>query len=318
MNAVVRFPPALGHWIAQHLDQGQPPGELVAAMCARDIEPDAARAIVNAFVRARSAGAIPPSSTVDAGVAAPPPGFAPPLRRAADGDAPATPPAPAYRSEPLRLHGGNAIITTDRVVRVAARAERPALALLHGVLTAEECNDLIALARPRLAPSTVVDPATGRDVVTGWRSSLGMFFRPAENPLVARLDRRFAEVMNLPLENGEGLQVLHYPEGAGSAPHFDFLVPAHEANRASIERSGQRVSTLVAYLNEVRGGGETLFPSAGWAVSPQQGNAVYFEYCNSHGELDHASLHGSNAVERGEKWVVTKWMRARKFVSAGG
>jgi prolyl 4-hydroxylase len=204
----------------------------------------------------------------------------------------------------------------DRSIRVLARTGQPVLAVLGGVLDAAECEELIAMARGRLKPSTVTDPRTGRDVTTEKRASLGMFFRPLENPLIERIDRRLAGLMNLPVAHGEGLQVLHYPEGAGSEPHFDFLVPANDANRASIARSGQRVATLVSYLNDVPAGGETIFPAAGWAVSPVRGNAAYFEYCNSLGELDHASLHASRAVQRGEKWVATKWMRARPFVSA--
>lgn len=204
----------------------------------------------------------------------------------------------------------------DRTVRVIARAERPVLAVLDGIIDADECEELIARARGRLRPSTVVDPATGRDTVSGLRASFGMFFRPLENPLVERLDRRMAALMNLPVEHGEGLQVLHYPEGAGSAPHFDFLVPSNAANRESVARSGQRVSTLVTYLNDVPEGGETVFPAAGWTVSPRRGHAVYFEYCNGQGELDHTSLHASRAVLRGEKWVATKWMRSQRFVSA--
>lgn len=202
------------------------------------------------------------------------------------------------------------------VARVVARAEPLRMAVLDGVIDANECEELIALARPRLKPSTIVDPSTGRDTVSGLRASFGMFFRPLENPLVERLDRRMAALMNLPVEHGEGLQVLHYPEGAGSAPHFDFLVPSNDANRASIARSGQRVSTLVTYLNDVPEGGETAFPVVGWMVSPRRGHAVYFEYCNAADELDHASLHASQAVLRGEKWVATKWMRSRRFVSA--
>lgn len=203
-----------------------------------------------------------------------------------------------------------------RAVRVIARVDPPRLAILDGVIDADECEELIDMARGRLTPSTVVDPATGRDTVSGLRASYGMFFRPLENPLVERLDRRMAALMNLPVAQGEGLQVLHYPEGAGSAPHFDFLVPSNAANVASIARSGQRVSTLVTYLNDVPEGGETAFPAIGWTVSPRLGHAVYFEYCNAAGELDHASLHASQAVLHGEKWVATKWMRSRPFVSA--
>ena len=301
MTTVVRFPPALGDWVRQHLDNGVAPGELRGALQERDIAVEAAQAIVDAFVRARRGERSMPIDQV----ALP----AEPMPSALHG-------APPYRYETPRFRPGTSIATDDRIVRVAARAERPMLAVLNGVFSAEECEEVIALARGRLRPSTLVDPRTGRDVVSGLRSSLGMFFRPAETPLIARLDRRIAEIMNLPVSHGEGLQILHYPEGAGSAPHYDFLVPSNPANQASIARSGQRVSTLVTYLNDVPAGGETVFPAAGWAVSPQRGNAVYFEYANSHGELDHASLHASSAVTRGEKWVATKWMRERVFVSA--
>jgi prolyl 4-hydroxylase len=149
------------------------------------------------------------------------------------------------------------------------------------------------------------------------RSSEGMFFRLQENPLVARIDRRVSRLMNLPLENGEGLQILRYRSGAQSVPHFDFLMPTNAANVASLERSGQRVSTLVIYLNDVAQGGETVFPEIGLAVTPRKGSAVYFEYCNSAGQLDSLSLHAASSVRAGEMWVATKWMRQRRFVPAG-
>jgi prolyl 4-hydroxylase len=307
MTTVVRFPPALGDWVRQHLDNGVAPGDLRGALQERDIAAEAAQAIVEAFVRARRGERAMPVDQVEL---APAPVPAPAPIALGMGE------APLYRYETPRFRSGTSIATDDRLVRVAARAERPMLAVLNGVFSPDECEEVIALARGRLRPSTLVDPRTGLDVVSGLRSSLGMFFRPAETPLIARLDRRIAEIMNLPVSHGEGLQILHYPEGAGSAPHYDFLVPSNPANQASIARSGQRVSTLVTYLNDVPAGGETVFPAAGWAVSPQRGNAVYFEYANSLGELDHASLHASSAVTRGEKWVATKWMRERVFVSA--
>ena len=137
-----------------------------------------------------------------------------------------------------RLRGGTEIETPDRRVGVAARAERPALAVLTGLTSPAECAQLIALARGRLAPSTLVDPTTGRDVTSLQRTSQGMFFRPGENALVDRLQRRFASLMGLPLAHAEGLQVLHYSESAGSAPHHDFLVPSNEANRPRSNAAG--------------------------------------------------------------------------------
>ncbi len=299
MTTQIRFAPALGDWILRQLQQGESADALVQVLQERKVAQQAAHAIVAAFVQARLGTAPLPVDTVEL------------LDSGSPGES-----LPGYRYETPRLAPGPSIDAGDRTIRALARAERPVLAVLDGVIDAAECEELIAMARGRLKPSTVTDATTGRDVIARQRTSFGMFFRPFQNPLVAGIDRRIARIMNLPPENGEGLQVLHYPQGTGSEPHFDFLVPSNDANRNSIARSGQRVSTLVTYLNDVAQGGETIFPATGWTVSPVRGHAVYFEYCNSLGELDHASLHASRAVQTGEKWVATKWMRARPFVSA--
>jgi prolyl 4-hydroxylase len=50
---------------------------------------------------------------------------------------------------------------------------------------------------------------------------------------------------------------------------------------------------------------------------PRRGNGLYFEYTNSRMQLDLRSAHGGAPVIQGEKWIVTKWMRSRKFVPLG-
>ena len=293
MSVVVRFAPELGRWLTQNLDRGQPPQALAAIMRQQGMDERAAHAIVRAFIDARQRRQPAPVDSIEL----------------PDHGSPAA---------TARLKPGTRLHAAGREILVHSRADDPVFATLGNVLDAEECDALIELARPRLKPSTLVDPLTGTDIVSDKRSSYGMFFRLAENDLIARLDRRLSALMNLPLENGEGLQVLHYPTGGGSEPHFDYLQPGNAANRESIARSGQRVSTLVTYLNDVPAGGQTVFPTLGWAVSPLRGNAVYFEYCDDAGRVDPRSLHASAPVAQGEKWVVTKWMRQRRFVSAGG
>jgi prolyl 4-hydroxylase len=199
--------------------------------------------------------------------------------------------------------------------RILLRTGYPVVALLDNVLSSEECESLMSLALPRLAPSTIVDPMTGEDRAAAHRSSDGMFFARGETAFIDVLDRRLSALMGIAPENGEGLQVLRYAAGGQCAPHFDFLVPSSAANRASIARSGQRVATLLVYLNDAAGG-ETYFPETGLAVSPRRGHGLYFEYANQRGELDRRSAHGAAPVERGEKWIVTQWMRERPFVPA--
>ena len=290
----VRLSSELKDWITHNLNRGCAPAALVDSMVGQNFDPQIARGLVDAFVNARAEGTPPPEGSVNL-----------------DGS------TPEYRYETPRLPAGNVIRTDDREIKVLQRLDRPVIALLEGVLSAQECAELTEMARPRLRPSTVVDPQSGADTIAQYRNSEGMFFRPGENELISRLDARIAQLMNIPAERGEGLQVLRYGPGGHTAPHFDFLIPSNPANVASINRSGQRVGTLMVYLNDVPRGGETVFPEIGLAVCPRQGNAVCFEYANSREQLDASSLHAGAPVIEGEKWAVTKWMRARKFVPGG-
>lgn len=299
MSAMIRITPELRHWILNNLDRGCADAKLVASMVAQQFDPTIARSLVHAFALARTQGVAPPEAGVDIVLTL----REPPVRD-------------AYVYESPRLPAGHLIATHDRLIPVLMRLERPALALLGAVLDADECAQLIALARPRLRQSTVVDPANGRDAEAAHHDSEGMSFALDETPLIAALDRRIAQAMGCAVEHGEFLQVLRYGPAAHSTPHFDFLVPQNDANRASIARSGQRVASMLVYLNDVAGGGDTVFPELGLKVAPRRGSAVCFEYANSAGQLDHATLHAGAPITSGEKWVLTKWMRARPFAPA--
>jgi prolyl 4-hydroxylase len=147
---------------------------------------------------------------------------------------------------------GPLLLAEDREVRLLARVQRPAAALLSGLIDQDECAALIDLARPRR-----------QHIVAGYRSSDEMFFRLAESPLVAVIERRIAALTSIPAENGEGLQLLHYPQCAQTTPHVDYLQPINDAHRASIARSGQRIATMFLYLNDVESRDVTTFPATG-------------------------------------------------------
>lgn len=236
-------------------------------------------------------------------------------RRATQGhnNAAAAPSGP-YVYEPARMPSNTGTIhTTHHDVRVALRMAKPVVTLLDQLLTAQECDELVELARVKLKRSTIVDPVTGSEAVINDRSSHGTFFNINENAFITKLDRRISEVMHWPVENGEGIQILHYTLGGEYKPHFDYVPPNDPGSQVHLAKGGQRVSTLVMYLNDVQAGGETVFPNLHLSVVPRKGSAVYFEYCNSLGQVDPQTLHGGQPVTAGEKWIATKWMRQRPY-----
>jgi len=200
----------------------------------------------------------------------------------------------------------------DCRVPILMQMHHPRIVLFGNVLDPHECAAIIAAARPRLMRSRTVATHTGGEEVNADRTSDGMFFRRGEIEVVARLEQRIAQLIHWPVENGEGLQVLRYLPGAQYKPHYDWFDPAASSTPALLQRGGQRIATLVIYLNNPLKGGGTTFPDAALEISPNQGNAVFFSYARPHS--DTRTLHGGAPVLEGEKWIATKWLREREFI----
>ena len=200
----------------------------------------------------------------------------------------------------------------DRRVHVLTTVKAsPRVIVFGGLLSDAECDAMIEAARPRLARSETVQTDTGASEINKARTSRGMFFAREENPVCAAIERRIARLVNWPLVNGEGLQVLHYLPGAQYEPHHDYFDPAKPGTPSIVARGGQRVGTLVMYLNTPERGGATTFPDIGLEVAPIKGNGVFFSYDRPHPVTK--TLHGGAPVVAGEKWVTTKWLREREF-----
>ena len=275
----------LRRWIISQAEAGCRPEDIVAAMTKSGWQEDVAIDALEATLRDR-------------------------LDQVAREKASIPPPVPVPEPD---LASGRAVLEVDgRAIQILCAVKLPRVVVFGGLLSHEECDQLVELARPRLARSETVVNETGGSEVNEARTSSGMFFSRGENELIRRIEQRLATLVNWPLENGEGIQVLHYGPGAEYRPHQDYFDPAHAGTPTILKRGGQRVGTLVMYLNTPKAGGATVFPDAGIDVAAVKGNAVFFSYDRAHPIAK--TLHGGAPVVEGEKWVATKWMRQGVFV----
>lgn len=219
-------------------------------------------------------------------------------------------PVPTPVPAPIELNGNALVRAADREVQVLASLMHPRVVLFGALLSHDECDGLVSLSRARLARSATVNLETGADEVHEARTSEGTSFKRSQTDLCTRIEARIAALLDWPVENGEGLQVLRYGPGAQYRPHYDYFDPGKAGSKAILKRGGQRVASLVIYLNTPRRGGATTFPDAKFEVAPIKGNAVYFSYDRPHPMT--LSLHGGAPVIEGEKWVATKWLRERR------
>lgn len=293
MSVKPEFTPTWRDWILTNLRRECAIESIVGAMVRDGFDPPFAEAVVAVLKTERSEGTRWPED-------------------GANHESPNTVPGRAggdYVYESSRLPPGNVMVTEGRTVRVLARLKQPEVVVFGGLLSDDECDELIRLSKPKLIRSTTVDPATGQSLVIDRRTSSGTFFHLEENDFITRLDRRLAEVTRWPVDHSEGLQILHYQDGGEYRPHFDCFPPADAGSATHTRDGGQRIGTVVMYLNNVDEGGETIFPEIGLTVAPRRGNAVYFGYCNSRNQVDPSTLHGGAPVRRGEKWIATTWLR---------
>ena len=201
-----------------------------------------------------------------------------------------------------------AALADGRRIDVSVCVEAPPLRVLEQVLTDAECDELITLARPRLDRALTVD-SSGQRRIDSARTSSGMFFALGETALIRRIEQRLAELVAMPVDHGEALQILQYVPGQQYEPHCDWFDPALPGAHALMAKGGQRVASIIMYLNAPAAGGGTHFPNAGVTVTPRRGAAVYFAY--EGGET--ISLHAGLPVIEGEKWIATKWLRERPY-----
>lgn len=62
-------------------------------------------------------------------------------------------------------------------------------------------------------------------------------------------------------------------------------------NKSVIKSAGQRLVTLIMFLNTPKTGGATSMPTMGLMVSAKKGNAIYFEKIDSQGKANPQTLH---------------------------
>lgn len=200
---------------------------------------------------------------------------------------------------------------------------KPRAYVYHNFLSPEECDHIVALAKPKMKRSTVVGKG-GQSTEDNVRTSYGTFLRRLHDPVVRDVEQRLAIWTHLNISHQEDMQILRYGLGQKYGAHYDSLV-----------EDSPRVATVLLYLaNTTEEGGETAFPAASeWlepnmdarfgpfsdcakehvAVKPHKGMALLFYSLNLDGTNDQASLHTGCPIIQGVKWTATKWIHTKPF-----
>lgn len=189
----------------------------------------------------------------------------------------------------------------------------PRIGVVERFVSPEICRWLVERARPSLVRAQTIDPETGKGEYeeTARTNSSASFEVAQMDMILVMLRARIARLTQLPLSGFEDPQVLHYLPGQEYKPHFDFLDTSLPGHAAAAAAGGQRVVTFLTYLNEGYEGGETAFPALGWRFKGRAGDALFFYNAMPDGAPDRRTLHAGSTPTRGEKWLLSQWIRFR-------
>jgi len=94
--------------------------------------------------------------------------------------------------------------------------------------------------------------------------------------------------------------------------HFDAFDLSNEDGRRFAQNGGQRIITVLVYLNDVQVGGSTFFPIINLNIQPRRGMALVFFPATVDGFLDKSVLHAALPAVS-VKYVMQVWIRQGKY-----
>jgi len=177
-------------------------------------------------------------------------------------------------------------------------------------LSPAECNALVRMIDINRRPSTLLSQDAAPEFRTSESCDMDRW-----SPDVQPLDERFANFLGIPPEHGETMQGQRYAPGQQFRAHHDYFHEGQPYWQAMKNQGGQRTWTAMVYLNDVTEGGATWFPQAGMRVAPKRGLLLAWNNMKPDGSPNEWTLHEGMPVQRGVKYIITKWFREKPWAT---
>ena len=192
--------------------------------------------------------------------------------------------------------------------------DRPTIDSFKGLIPVEICHHLIGISAPGLQKASIFNAETGAPEADPQKDCMQRIFIPVEMDLISHaLSVRMAACAGMPIEHGEYLQVLFYSPGEVFVPHLDGFEGTPETN-SDLMRGGQRVRSVLLYLNDDYEGGETHFCVMNEKIKGSEGEAIVIHNTLEDGTLDDQSVYEAFPTTDGGKWTASLYLRESPFV----
>lgn len=141
------------------------------------------------------------------------------------------------------------------------------------------------------------------------RKSMTCWIHPTKSKHVASLYDIISRLLGIAPSRFESLQIVKYTPEQYFKWHYDACDPGETWCQDQIQRfGGQRLFTVLLYLNDAYEGGETQFVGNDLKIRGRTGDAIVFRNVTK-GKIEPRSLHQGCQVTKGTKYIANVWIR---------
>jgi len=175
------------------------------------------------------------------------------------------------------------------------------------IITPTEAQNILEKASKSFEDSKIL---SGTD--TNIRKSQTTWIYPSDNIHVYNIINRICKEYNYPFENAEPLQVVKYEPGGFYNDHHDSCCDDNPKCDEFIQKSGQRVLTVLIYLNDNFTDGGTQFTELNEIIKPNKYSGIIFRpLADDSSQCHPLALHKGMPVTSGVKYVCNIWIREK-------
>ena len=194
----------------------------------------------------------------------------------------------------------------------------PEIFYIDNFLTHDECNLIIKLSQDNMKPASVSYLDKDKDKystnIYKGRTNSSYWLPHDHHPVLNDIVQRISSKLDCNSKCFESFQIIHYKLNEHYAFHYDaYNINHKEKYDKFCKNNGNRIYTVLTYLNDVEEGGATAFDKLPeyLEVQPKKGRMVVFKNINDDGSLNLKSRHAGLPVIKGEKWAFNLWLREK-------
>ena len=135
----------------------------------------------------------------------------------------------------------------------------PILYVVNDFVSESECAEFIAASNEALQGSAEV--SRDQQITLEGRTSENYWIQHDANEVIHEVSKRLSILTQIPIRNAEQFELVFYKQGTQYRPRFDSFDYETEDGKKKWEPGGQRMITVMVFLNDVQAGAKHIFLS---------------------------------------------------------